>query len=291
MLSYQHQYHAGNFADIHKHLGLIATLMLLHKKDKPISVIDTHAGNGHYDVTDNAAQQTQEAQHGIQSLWQHLSGKKTSDNSINNETLETYLQIIRQLNNPNNAETLHYYPGSPAIALALAREQDNWTGFELHPQAHQKLSQNLRTCTKQHQIHQRDAFEGLLATLPQTHPRTAIIMDPSYEIKADYDEIPKIIRKTLQTKRQSIILLWYPILTANRHERMIRTLSDALQPDQTRLISEWQPNNTAVQDSIGMKGSGLAIINPPWQLDEALSAIAKILSTQPTFRDLVYQQR
>lgn len=285
MLSYQHQYHAGNFADIHKHLGLIATLTLLHKKDKPISVIDTHAGNGHYDVTDSAAQQTQEAQHGIQSLWQQLSGNTA------NQTLSAYQRIICQLNDPDSTKALRYYPGSPAIALALAREQDNWTGFELHPQAHQALTQHLKTSTKQHQIHQRDAFEGLLATLPQTHPRTAIIMDPSYEIKADYDEIPKIIRKTLQTKRQSIILLWYPILTANRHERMIRALSDDLQPDQEYLISEWQPNSTEIQDSIGMKGSGLAIINPPWQLDETLSAIAKTLSTQPTFRDLVYHQR
>lgn len=285
MLSYQHQYHAGNFADIHKHLGFIAALMLLHKKDKPISVIDTHAGNGHYDLTDSAAQQTQEAQHGIQSLWQHLSGNTT------NQTISTYQRIIRQRNNPENGSALRYYPGSPVIALALAREQDDWTGFELHPQAHQALTQSLKAINKRHQIHQRDAFEGLLATLPQSHPRTVVIMDPSYEIKADYEQIPKVIRKTLQTKRQSIILLWYPILSANQHEHMIRALSDDLLPDQECLISEWQPDSVQPQDSIGMKGSGLAIINPPWQLDETLSDIAAILSTLPTFEDLVYQQR
>lgn len=285
MLSYQHQYHAGNFADIHKHLGLIAALMLLHKKDKPISVIDTHAGNGHYDLADSAAQQTQEAHHGIQSLWQHLSGNTT------NQTLSAYQRIIRQHNNPDNTEALRYYPGSPAIALELAREQDDWTGFELHPQAHQALTQSLKTTNKRHQIHERNAFEGLLATLPQSHPRTIVIMDPSYEIKTDYDQIPKVIRKTLQTKRQSIILLWYPILSANRHEHMIRALSDGLQPDQQYLISEWQPHSVQPQDSFGMKGSGLAIINPPWQLDETLTDIAAILSTLPTFGDLVYQQR
>lgn len=296
MLSYQHQYHAGNFADIHKHLCLIATLSIMHKKEKPISVIDTHAGNGLYDLHSEAANKTSEAKQGIQAIWPSLATSNEQELQAN-KLLTTYHKIISELNKKEPSSSTHhinnirYYPGSPLVALSLARPQDNWVGFELHPQSHQALTKALAP-HQHYQLHQRDALEGLLASIPLTNPRTITLIDPSYEIKDEYLAIPKTIHEALKIKRQSVILLWYPLLNANRHEKMIQTIAQQLSADQQLLISEWQPTQPSANTSeLGMKGSGMLIINPPWQIDTLLKQSAQHLAEQSAFSELTYTQQ
>ena len=262
MLSYQHQYHAGNFADVHKRLILRVLIESLQKKEKPFNYIDCHAGSGIYDLESREARKTAERSNGIDQIW--------LDNS-NDETVRIYLEAIRSLNKTNK---LRYYPGSPKIASLWMREQDRAQLIELHPQAQNDLRRQF-TRDKRFSLHDRDCYEGLPAIVPPQIKRGLVLLDPSYEEKNEYKNIVDLVIKSQSRWATAIYAIWYPLLTANRHQYLI----DALKRSSLSkvLISEITINDFDHQKDgeqfAGMYGSGMAIINTPWQTDTKLDSI------------------
>lgn len=255
MLSYQHEYHAGNFADVHKHLCLRVLFESLLKKDKPFCFIDCHAGSGRYDLQSPEANKTGEFAKGIANIW----GRREFPDST-----AAYLAAVTSLN-PDGL--LHHYPGSPELARQWLRPQDAAILFELHPQAQQVLRRHFGS-DHRFSLHARDSYEGLPALVPPAIKRGLVLLDPSYEIKEEYQQVVELVTRAQRRWANAIYAIWYPLLPAGRHRELLRRLKQSGM--KKILVSEWTISEPG--DTGGMYGSGLAIVNTPWQADEALEA-------------------
>ncbi len=258
MLSYQHGFHAGNFADLHKHLTLALLLESLNRKPKSWSYLETHSGRGRYDLRDAQAAKTGEYLEGIAKLW-----AINADNALGR-----YLDLVRGLNEGE----LQTYPGSPLIAAEMAREADKIHLMELHPQEVQELKRNFRQYA-QVGVHHRDGYEGVLSMLPPKPNRGLVLIDPAYEVKTEYMQVADFLPKALRVWGNGSFAIWYPVLGANRHEDMIKAIVKNC-PDAAILRSEKHVSAPAER---GMFGSGMLIVNPPWQLDQQLAELVPSL--------------
>lgn len=248
MLSYQHIYHAGNLADIHKHSVLSWVLSYLIRKDKPLAYIETHAGRGLYDLGSAEALKTAEAAAGIEA-----AGPRFADH--------VYGTVIERFRAAHGAKS---YPGSPLIAQSLLRADDKIHLAELHPKERAALAQVLPTA----QIYGQDGFALAHSLCPPFPRRGLILIDPSYEIKADYTAIPDHLIKLAKAWPVGIFLLWYPILQDQRHRPMCDKIISKF-PEALRHEVGFAP----ARKGHGMVGSGLITINPPWGLKEACADI------------------
>ncbi|NNU16892.1 23S rRNA (adenine(2030)-N(6))-methyltransferase RlmJ [Parvularcula sp. ZS-1/3] len=244
MLSYQHAYHAGNAADVHKHFVLAELLRLLTKKDRGVSYLETHAGRGLYDLTSEEAQKTGEAALGIDRV-EGLEGTPIGD----------ALEQVRA----QHGETA--YPGSPLIASSLLREQDKIALMEMHPQEHRALRRAMKGSGAA--VHNRDAYEGAKALTPMDPRRGLVLIDPPYELKDEYGRAAKLAMTIHKRWPEAAIMVWYPILDAGRHAELLSGMAEG-EP----LVSEV---SFPPKDGRGMKGSGLAIIGAPYGADEAIA--------------------
>lgn len=245
MLSYQHGYHAGNPADLHKHITLAELLARLTAKPRGITYVETHAGRGLYDLDAPEALKTGEAALGIQRL--------SPDPAT---PFGAALARIRAAHGPTA------YPGSPALARALLRPQDRLTLMELHPAEHAALRQALDG--EGVSIHHRDGREGALALAPFAPRKGLVLIDPSYEVKTEYAETATFARRLLTKWPQASILIWYPLLPAGRHIDLLSGLR-AL----PSLIDEVAFTDPPAR---GMTGSGLILLNAPHGADSAFAA-------------------
>ena len=246
MLSYQHAYHAGNLADLNKHALLAVAMEYLGRKDKPLSYLETHAGRGLYDLTSAEALKTGEAEAGI-------TRALADDWLPGDHPLMDALTAIRK------SRGGHVYPGSPLVAAHFIRPDDRIHLAELHPAEHQALRAVAGFAT----LHARDGFEMAQAQCPPTPRRGMLLIDPSYEIKAEYDIVPRQIGLLARKWNVGVIALWYPILTDHRHLAMTAQLTSNF-PD--ALLSEVR--FPPARDGHSMIGSGMFVINPPWGLAE-----------------------
>ena len=266
MLSYRHAFHAGNHADVFKHITLTLILESLKQKDKAFIYLDSHAGAGYYDLQADWAQKTGEYQQGIARLWQTREAWPQ---------LTPYFQAIQALNDDT---TLRYYPGSPAFAQALLREQDRLALCELHSKEFELLRSNMKR-DKRVALHHRDGFEALTALLPPTPRRGVLLIDPPYEQSDEYRRVSDSVAKALKRWAGGCYAIWYPLLAKNRDQsrNLLKALSKL--PAAGGLLA--MELKVQAQDStLGMYGSGMAIINPPWQLDEKMRQILPSLSKQ-----------
>jgi 23S rRNA (adenine2030-N6)-methyltransferase len=267
MLSYQHEYHAGNFADIHKHLCLRILFQSLLKKDKPFCYVDCHAGAGTYDLGSEEARKTGEFAGGIGSLWAAPPG-------ADSPALAAYLKAVAALNPGGD---LRYYSGSPALARQWLRPQDRALLFELHPQSQRALKKNVGHDPR-FSVHARDCYEGLVALVPPPIRRGLVLLDPSYEVKEEYRRIAKLTADAHRRWANAIYAIWYPLLSASRHLELLAALARSGLGD--ILLSELVVAEKA--EGGGMYGSGMAIVNPPWRMDEELArvmpAVAQIIA-------------
>lgn len=248
MLSYQHLFHAGNLADVQKHALLAVMLDYLIQKDKPLSYIETHAGRGLYDLGSDEALKTGEAAAGIAIAEQWFPPLHPYRNRLN-EVRASYGPLA--------------YPGSPLIAALSLRDQDTIHLAELHPQEHQHLRHALNPWSAH--IYQKDGFDLALAITPPTPRRGLMLIDPSYEVKADYDAIPKHIANINRKWNVGIIALWYPLLVGGPHGPMLKALQTQF-PEALRTEVRFPP----AREGHRMEGSGMFIVNPPYGLaDEA----------------------
>ncbi|WP_342078771.1 23S rRNA (adenine(2030)-N(6))-methyltransferase RlmJ [Yoonia sp. SS1-5] len=254
MLSYQHGFHAGNLADVHKHSLLAWALNYMVQKDKPLSYIETHAGRGLYDLQDTQAQKTGEAATGIDIAADWFSG---------DHPYRAVLTRVRDANGPSA------YPGSPVVAAEILRPMDNIHLSELHPKEYAALQDNMRPYGGV--IRQRDGWEMAMSTCPPDPRRGLMLIDPSFEVKADYETIPKTIAKLHRKWPVGVIMLWYPILTDGPHRQMTSALR-ALLADGFKHEVTFPPARPGHR----MIGSGLFVLNPPYGLTEEAASVARL---------------
>ena len=254
MLSYRHSYHAGNHADVLKHIILIEVLQYLTKKDSPFDYIDTHAGAGLYNLQSDHASKLQEYTQGIAKLkpedWPELA---------------TYFDIIAH-NNPE--DKLKFYPGSPVIAEYFLRRKDRSWLYELHPKDAELLANNLGG-NKGTRVMMEDGFKGLLSLLPPVSRRGLVLIDPSYEIKTDYKGVFDTINSAYKKFSTGTYILWYPVT-----DRMnIDTLERRFKRSGIKNIQQYELAIAPDQFGTGMSASGMIVINPPWTLKKKMEQV------------------
>ncbi|MEY3666563.1 MAG: hypothetical protein RL572_103 [Pseudomonadota bacterium] len=264
MLSYRHGFHAGNHADVLKHLVLLGLLEKLAAKDKPFTCIDSHGGAGLYDLFNAHAQTNREYASGILPLW----SARPRD-----PLLTHYIARVRACN-PD--QRLRHYPGSPILIQGELREHDRLHVLELHPTEQISLQERLGQ-DRRVRLHLRDAFEGLLALTPPEPRRGMALMDPSYEDKKDYQRAHGTLVKLQRRWPVGILALWYPLLARERdHSRWLcAALSRENLPDMLQLELRVAPQG----EEFGMHGSGMIVINTPWQFREHMQASLEELVT------------
>jgi 23S rRNA (adenine2030-N6)-methyltransferase len=265
MLSYQHEYHAGNFADVVKHLTLSRIFNYLCQKEKPVFYLETHSGRGRYDLQSQQALKTGEASGGIGQLWSHR--EKLSDVFL------PYLNTIHDCN-PNGE--LRYYPGSPLLALHQLRPIDRLFCCELHPQEFHEL-QKIKTREMKIHIRHSDGLQQLPSLLPPPERRGLVFIDPSYEMKTDYQFVPECVGAAYQRFNTGVYCIWYPIIDKKWHLQLVEHLSKL---GVTRFLRvEFYLTK---QSNLGMTGCGLWVINPPYvlasELVEALDELVKVVN-------------
>ncbi|WP_372769971.1 23S rRNA (adenine(2030)-N(6))-methyltransferase RlmJ [Pseudoalteromonas sp.] len=273
MLSYRHSFHAGNPADVIKHLVLIETLSYLTKKDKTLEYIDTHSGVGVYRLATAEAQKTQEYLDGIAKLWQYQG---------ENEAIANYVAKVKQF----NQDELEVYPGSPLVADSLLREHDKRWLFELHPKDSESLKSNMAELSnrrKQTFVRKENGFQGLLGLLPPQAKRGCVLIDPPYEIKSDYEQVVKTVKKAYEKFNSGTIMIWYPVVSRER----IDIMETGLINSGIRNIQLFELATSADSDELGMTASGMIVINPPWTLkqtmDKCLPELVSLLSDDGGF--------
>lgn len=272
MLSYRHGFHAGNHGDVLKHLSQMLLIEKLKAKDKGFYYFDTHSGAGVYQLDSVEAKKTNEFKQGIERVSGHVS-----DNS----------QIAEYLNLVNNYKKFAQYPGSPEIAKCLLRPQDKMVLMEWHNQEIKQLKSNIGG--KNIAIHHRDGYEGLKALTPPSLPRGLVLIDPSYEMADEYQQVVATVSEVYKKWPSVIFAIWYPLLSSRKvddstfqsstskkgkSEGMLDHL--ASQPFKNLLKVELRI--TSGDDSEGMYGSGMAIINAPWQFDKQIEVCLKELT-------------
>ena len=280
MLSYRHGYHAGNHADVLKHLVLVQLIRLLTRKDKALWVIDTHAGAGGYALDAPYATKRREFAGGIGALW---SAPKLP------APLAEYVEQVRLVNPDGELRT---YPGSPQIALQLLRPQDRLRCFELHSTDAKALQAHFDGAGRQVAVVAGDGLAGMKALLPPPSRRGLVLIDPSYELKEHYRDVRTAMRDALQRFATGTYAVWYPQLPRREAEQLPQELQRLAPGDWLRVsLSITAPS----EEGFGMHGSGVFVFNPPWNLEAplrvAMPALAAALARDEaaTF-DLQFRQ-
>ncbi|WP_077032730.1 23S rRNA (adenine(2030)-N(6))-methyltransferase RlmJ [Pelomonas sp. KK5] len=272
MLAYRHAFHAGNHADVLKHLVLTRVLRYMGEKDKPYTLVDTHAGAGGYSIESRYAQKKGEYSLGVARLWDHTSELPAP--------LADYMDQVK-LFNPDGQ--LRQYPGSPALANLLMRDTDRLRVYELHQTDYRILSTYLEPRPNT-QVSDTDGFTSLRAELPPpgSARRAVVLMDPSYELKTDYAKVVTALREGLQRMAEVVFVIWYPQLQLLESAQLVQRLKAACDAEKFGAKKGWLHVRLTVkqQDNdrgVGMLGSGMFIANPPFVLQEELAECMPVL--------------
>ena len=279
-MNYQHAFHAGNFADVHKHAVLARVLIHLRNKPAAFRVIDTHAGAARYDLLAQEATRGGEWHDGIAKVW---AARPTSgdDRSGGGAALLTpYLDAVASLNPGGSLRT---YPGSPLVALALLRPQDRLIACELEPRAAALLQTALRRDRRAKAL-TIDGWTALGAYVPPKERRGVVLIDPPFEEAADFTRLSSALVAAHRKWPTGIYMLWYPIKERNAPDALARQLRRTGIAGLLRCEISVGP----ARAELGLTGSGVILVNPPYKLDADLGlllpALGKILSPQATIR-------
>ena len=276
MLSYRHAFHAGNHADVLKHMITVQLLRYLGQKETPYMVIDTHAGGGVYALDGNFASKNAEYETGIAPLW---------DRTDLPPAVADYVQLVKDL---NPSGKMRYYPGSPYCANQVMREQDRLRLFELHPTEVKVLDENFRKLDahaaaqgqrpnargKRVLVQRGDGFLGLKALLPPPSRRALVLIDPPYEDKRDYQRVKETLQDALVRFPTGTFAIWYPVLQrieSRQFSDRLKRLGAKSWLNVTLSISSPSP------DGFGLHSSGMFVLNPPWTLEATLKEVMPYL--------------
>ena len=248
MLSYRHGYHAGNAADVLKHFILIYVLDYIKKKDKGFIFIDSHAGAGKYLISDPYMQKNKEYLQGIEKILQ-----LKNDNIF----LKKYLDLVKSINFNSD---LKIYPGSCFLAARSLRPNDNLYFFELHPKEFLNLKKNFENDSRVI-IENRDSYQRLKKLLPPKEKRAVILIDPSYELKDEYEKVSEMLSECYKKFPLGVYIIWYPVLKNKKSEKFIFNLLKKNYKNLSHI--------EMITDNLnnGMQGSGLFILNCPWSIE------------------------
>ena len=255
MLSYRHGFHAGNHADVLKHIVLVALLRSLTRKDKPVMIVDTHAGAGMYSLEQGFAVKNAEFRDGVAAIW--------ARNDLP-ELVKDYLGLVRAVNGDG---VLRQYPGSPRIALGALRPQDRLRLFELHSTERQILSEQFADDGRRVSVAAGDGFAGLKAVLPPPSRRGLVLIDPSYELVSDYRAVVAALRDGLQRFATGTYVVWYPLLQRREANELPDRLRRAAGADWLDIVLHVKAPSP---EGRGLHGSGMFIVNPPWKFSEEM---------------------
>jgi 23S rRNA (adenine2030-N6)-methyltransferase len=262
MLSYLHEFHAGNNADALKHVALLSLLSRLKANDKPLRYIETHAGAGGYELRSAAALKNREFEGGIGRVWNAAEAPPA---------IARWLEFVRRYN--GGAAKLSRYPGSPWLALEVLGERDSVFLFELHPAEHRMLERRLGIDRRAHILRQ-DGLEVCIGLVPPPERRGVVFVDPSYEVA---DEPAKVLDALVKLHRRfatGVYAVWYPVIERRWVQRFERAVRDTgIAPiDQYELHVERDGRGP------GLTGSGMLVVNPPWKLREEMQVALPWLS-------------
>jgi 23S rRNA (adenine2030-N6)-methyltransferase len=254
-VNYRHRFHAGNVADVFKHLVLLELIEHLRAKDKAFCVIDSHAGSGLYRLESPG-----EFEHGIGRLW-----------PVRQEwpQLAGYFAALA----PFNRQRLHAYPGSPLLIAAQLRPQDRAVFLEMQPQEAALLRDNLEGVPHV-TVQQADAWVALRGLLPPRENRGLVLIDPPYERHDEFAQAAAALKDGTRRWRNGIYAVWYPIKARRPVEQLhaeVRTLG----------LEAWAVELLTLPEDVPQRlnGSGVLIVNPPWKLREALEPLLRPLAT------------
>lgn len=266
MFAYRHAFHAGNHADVLKHLVLIQAIELLQKKEGALLLVDTHAGAGLYTLKSALVRDKAEWPTGIGRLW----GLEDVPALV-----ARYLALIQTF---NRAAQLTRYPGSPVIMQTLLRPQDKLRAFELHPTDIGPLQASLKGSPRQIKAERKDGFDQLRALLPPLSRRGLILIDPPYELRDDYKKVVVAVKEAMARFATGVYMVWYPQIARFQVDRMLRQIS-ALNAHE--MLHATLTVRGPQSDGLGLQGSGVVILNPPFglrdQLQKTLPWLAQIL--------------
>jgi 23S rRNA (adenine2030-N6)-methyltransferase len=274
MLSYRHGYHAGNAADVLKHFILLYVLDYVKKKDKTFIFIDSHAGAGKYSISDSYMQKNKEYLQGIQKIL------KINNNDI---FLKNYLDLIKSINSNSD---IKIYPGSCYLAAKSLRIDDKLHFLELHPTEFLNLKKNFENDTRII-IENEDSYKRLKKLLPPREKRAVILIDPSYELKDEYEKVFNMLSDCYKKFPLGVYIVWYPVLNNKKSELFV-----------LNILKENYKNLSHIEiitdnSNEGMQGSGLFIINCPWSIEKdikkSLETIFDCLKKSDDFSKLLFK--
>jgi len=272
LLSYRHSFHAGNHGDVLKHICQMLLIDKLKRKDKGFCYFDTHSGAGVYQLNSEEALKTKEFKQGIDRLVGH---------SVQNEAISDYLSLVTAYKEFNQ------YPGSPEIAKSMLRPQDKLILMEWHNQEIQNLKSNLGG--KNIAIHHRDGYEGLLALTPPDMQRGMVLLDPSYEMAGEYQQVVDTVVSAYKKWNSAIYAIWYPLISDRKTSNLNFESSDSKKGKSEAMLESLTQHSfknmlkielcvTKPSELGGMYGSGMLIINAPWQLDKQITESLQVLA-------------
>lgn len=253
-MNYRHAFHAGNFADVVKHLALVAVLCHLRRKQAAFAAIDSHAGRGLYDLEGEEARKTGEALEGIVRLRGLSAGP---------ETLTTYLDL---------AADHTYYPGSPLLMAKLLRPQDRLVAIEKHPDDAAALAEALKPFRKA-RVEHGDGYARLPALLPPPERRGVILIDPPYEAADDFTAAARAFAAAHRRFATGIYMIWFPVKSAAEADAFC---GEVLASGPGKLVRLDIVKHGVAEGRLAT--AGLLVVNPPWQFAEEMrAALAQVL--------------
>lgn len=266
MLSYRHGFHAGGFADVHKHVALTMLLLALQRKPTPLCFVDSHAGAGSYDLGSDFAVKNREFETGITRLWSCKNAPAA---------VTAYLELIGKVNRVRTGagQGPRIYPGSPRIARLLLRPGDRMVLMELHNSEYPQLKREFKH-DRQVTVHHRDAYEALPGLLPPAERRGLVLLDPAYELRDEFIRLTETFSAAWRKWPTGVYLIWYPLQRRQPVPQFLRALKRTgirrILLNELTVAPDDAPNR--------LSGSGLVIVNPPWQFDKEMNEAAQWLA-------------
>lgn len=267
-MNYRHAYHAGNFADVVKHVILSRIVEYLKRKDQAFRVIDTHAGIGLYDLRGTEAGKTSEWTGGISRVFDAVEKGEIPEAAI--ELLQPYLDVVRAV---NNGKDLRHYPGSPLLTRHLLRKQDRLSALELHPQDAKKLAK-LFDGDYQARVIELDGWLSLGAHMPPKEKRGLVLVDPPFEIEGEFDRLVDGLVKAYKRFPGGTYALWYPVKDRKETERFSKRLRETEIPKIMRIELAIRAPSLEPR----LDGTGMIVVNPPYTLESEMQTLLPCLT-------------
>lgn len=268
-MNYRHAYHAGNFADVVKHLILTRILEYLKRKDQAFRVIDTHAGTGRYDLSGMEAGKTVEWKSGIAKLFDAVGDGRIPADAA--QLLEPYLDAVRAQN--SNGQ-LRFYPGSPLLTRHLLRKQDRLSALELHPKDAETLAK-LFAGDYQVRVTHLDGWLAMGAHLPPKEKRGLVLVDPPFEIEGEFERLVDGLEKAHRRFSGGTFALWYPIKDRVEVQSFHRALHESGIPKIVTIDVAIRAQSAEPR----LDGTGMIVVNPPYTLESEMKLLLPCITS------------